>query len=310
MTDPAVARSACRSRCGTLRVDRPAEMCPGPWNAGSSDSNMPTPTTLAVSRGRARPTALGASVLVTAPASQSLLARDPSLGDVMSGSGSAMGGDAGLSSPMSLMQPGSRRASSRVQRRSRPGRHGWWIDSGRKHHAARGVEGRDGDRLHPGGDGPAVVLVGGGLDDGSENATLVPSLVNSFSVANYARRSRGDSGDSADSPPDSLQREIEDLAAVVDELGGRAHAFGSSGGALLLEAAAAGLPLDRIAVWEVPYAVGGDAVAGWQSYSAALHEALARDDRDAALELFMRLARVPLRDGRTGQGVGVLAGHA
>jgi pimeloyl-ACP methyl ester carboxylesterase len=122
-------------------------------------------------------------------------------------------------------------------------------------------------------------------------ATLIPTLADSFTVANYARRGRGDSGDT---PPYALQREIEDLAAVVDELGGRAHAFGaSSGGALLLEAAAAGLALDRIAVWEVPYAVGGEAVAGWQQYCAALREALARDDRDRALELFMRLAGSP-----------------
>ena len=142
-----------------------------------------------------------------------------------------------------------------------------------------------------GGDGPVVVLVGGGLDDGSENARLIPTLADSFTVASYARRGRGDSGDT---PPYSLEREIEDLAAVVDELGGHAHAFGaSSGGALLLEAAAAGLSLDRIAVWEVPYAVGGDAIAGWQEYSAALREALARDDRDQALELFMRLAGSP-----------------
>ncbi len=142
-----------------------------------------------------------------------------------------------------------------------------------------------------GGDGPAVVLVGGGLDDGSENATLIPTLADSFTVASYARRGRGDSGDT---PPYSLEREIEDLAAVVDELGGHAHAFGSSsGGALLLEAAAAGLSLDRIALWEVPYAVGAEAVAAWQEYRAALHGALSRDDRDRALELFMRLAGSP-----------------
>jgi len=141
------------------------------------------------------------------------------------------------------------------------------------------------------GDGSAVVLVGGGLDDGTENAALIPVLAASFTVANYARRGRGGS---RDTPPYSLEREIDDLAAVVEEIGGHAHAFGaSSGGALLLEAAAAGLSLDRIAVWEVPYAVGGEAVAGWQEYSAALREALARDDRDRALELFMRLAGSP-----------------
>lgn len=141
------------------------------------------------------------------------------------------------------------------------------------------------------GDGPAVVLVGGSLDDGAENAALIPALADSSTVANYARRGRGGSGDTS---PYSLEREIEDLAAVVDAIGGRAHAFGaSSGGALVLEAAAAGLPLDRIAVWEVPYAVGGEAVAGWREYSAALHEALARDDRDRALELFLKLAGSP-----------------
>jgi hypothetical protein len=45
------------------------------------------------------------------------------------------------------------------------------------------------------GSGPAVVLVGGGLDDGSENAPLVPELAAQFTVLNYARRGRGDSGD-------------------------------------------------------------------------------------------------------------------
>jgi pimeloyl-ACP methyl ester carboxylesterase len=141
------------------------------------------------------------------------------------------------------------------------------------------------------GDGPAVVLVGGGLDDGSENAAMVPALTGTFTVVNYARRGRGDSGDTA---PYSLGREIEDLAAVVNEVGGGAHAFGaSSGGALVLEAAAAGLPLDRIAVWEVPYAVGEDAVIVWQQYVVALREAVNRDDRDRALELFMRLAGSP-----------------
>ena len=91
-----------------------------------------------------------------------------------------------------------------------------------------------------------------------------------------------------------MEREIEDLAAVVEDAGGRAHLFGaSSGGALVFEAAAAGLPVDRVAVWEVPYAVGDEAVRGWQEYVRALGEALHRDDRDQALALFMRLAGSP-----------------
>ena len=142
-----------------------------------------------------------------------------------------------------------------------------------------------------GGDGPAVVLVGGGLDDGSENAALVPTMAGTFTVINYARRGRGESGNI---PPYALEREIEDLAAIVDEVGGQAHMFGaSSGGALVLEAAAAGLPVGRIAVWEVPYAVGDEAVRGWQEYVRALRAALHRDDRDQALALFMRLAGSP-----------------
>lgn len=141
------------------------------------------------------------------------------------------------------------------------------------------------------GSGPAVVLVGGGLDDGSENAALIPALTGSFTVVNYARRGRGGSGDTA---PYALEREIEDLAALIDAAGGRAHLFGaSSGGALAFEAAAAGLPVDRIAVWEVPYAVGDAAVAGWQEYAAALRAALDAQDRGLALELFMRLAGSP-----------------
>ena len=101
------------------------------------------------------------------------------------------------------------------------------------------------------GDGPAVILVGGGLDDGSENAPLVPELAEEFTVYNYARRGRGDSGDTL---PYAVEREIQDIGALVAEAGGSAHLFGvSSGGALALEAAAAGIAIDRLAVYDVPY---------------------------------------------------------
>ena len=70
------------------------------------------------------------------------------------------------------------------------------------------------------GTGPAVILVGGGLDDGSENAPLVPELAQHFTVYNYARRGRGDSGDTQ---PYALEREIEDIDALITEAGGSAH---------------------------------------------------------------------------------------
>ncbi len=142
------------------------------------------------------------------------------------------------------------------------------------------------DRLSD--DGPVVVLVSGGLDDGTENISLGEHLADTFAVVAYRRRGRGDSGDTQ---PYAVQREVEDLAAIVDATGGRAHLFGaSSGGALALEAAAAGLPVDRIAVHEVPYQLAAASVTAWRAYRANLAAALDADDRDEALRLFMRLA--------------------
>ncbi len=83
---------------------------------------------------------------------------------------------------------------------------------------------------------------------------------------------------------------LEDLAAVLDAAGGKAHVFGaSSGGALALEAAAAGLPIARLAVYDVPYSVAEDAVERWRAYRAELKEALAQGRIDEALGAFMRL---------------------
>jgi pimeloyl-ACP methyl ester carboxylesterase len=136
------------------------------------------------------------------------------------------------------------------------------------------------------GTGPVVVLVGGGLDDGTENAPLVPELARRFTVVNHARRGRGGSGDTA---PYALAREIEDIGALMND--GPAHLFGaSSGGALALEAAAAGLAVDRIAVYEVPYMSDEESVRRWSDYTGRLTAALAAGRRAEALELFMRLA--------------------
>jgi len=142
------------------------------------------------------------------------------------------------------------------------------------------------DRLSD--DGPVLVLVGGGEAAATENVPLGEHLAGSFAVVNYRRRGRGDSGDTK---PYAVQSEVEDLAAVIEANGGRAHLFGaSSGGALALEAAAAGLPIDRIAVHEVPYLLGEEMFAAWHAYTADLAVALDADDRDEALRLFMRLA--------------------
>ena len=138
------------------------------------------------------------------------------------------------------------------------------------------------------GDGPAVVLVGGGLDDGAENAPLATELAHRFTVVNYARRGRGDSGDTL---PYAVEREIEDIEALIAETGGSAHLYGvSSGGALALEAAAAGVAIDKLAVYDVPYSVDDDASQRWREYVERLGPALAEGRRGDALELFMRVA--------------------
>jgi hypothetical protein len=152
------------------------------------------------------------------------------------------------------------------------------------------VTSRDGtsiayDRI---GRGPAVILVGGGLDDRSENAPLAPELAARFAVYNYDRRGRGGSGDTL---PYAVGREIEDIEALIAEAGGSAHLYGvSSGGALVLEAAAAGAAVDRLAVYEVPYLVADGVWQRWQEYVERLGPLLAEGRRGDAVELFMAMA--------------------
>lgn len=144
------------------------------------------------------------------------------------------------------------------------------------------------------GTGPAVILVGGTLDDGAENAPLARLLANHFTVYNYARRGRGNSGNT---PPYALAREVEDLDALIATAGGSAHLYGaSSGGALALEAAAAGSAIDKIAVWDVPYVIGDDQWPRFDQYLADTHEAHKAGRDEELLELFMRLTGGPDAD--------------
>lgn len=98
------------------------------------------------------------------------------------------------------------------------------------------------------GSGPAVVLVASALADRSDTARLAALLARHFTVINYDRRGRGASGDAPAYAPD---REIEDIAALVEHVGGSASLFGSSSGAVLaLRAAAAGVNVERLALYE------------------------------------------------------------
>ncbi|MEG3629136.1 alpha/beta fold hydrolase [Streptomyces poriticola] len=148
---------------------------------------------------------------------------------------------------------------------------------------------RDGTRLayeHTG-QGPVVVLVSGAMATGATMAPLAAELAGRFGVVVYDRRGRGESGDTA---PYAVDREVEDLAALIDAVGGRASLYGvSSGGALVLRAAASGLPVRRAAVYEVPYAMDEAGAAAREEYTERLTETLRQGRHGEAVELFLRL---------------------
>jgi len=104
------------------------------------------------------------------------------------------------------------------------------------------------------GDGPPLVLVVGAFSDRTWGKALGTGLRDAFTVYEYDRRGRGDSGNT---PPYAVAREIEDLAALIEVAGDPAFVFGqSSGGALALEAAASAVPIRAFVVHEPPYTDG------------------------------------------------------
>ena len=141
------------------------------------------------------------------------------------------------------------------------------------------------------GSGPALVLVGGASTARSVHAELARLLADGFTVFNYDRRGRGDSGDT---PPYAVDRELEDLAAVVDAAGGKAAVFGNSSGAVLaLRAAAAGLPVEQLALWEPPFFVDPGAPGRQRRYLETLRELLASGRPGDAMAVFLGSVGVP-----------------
>jgi pimeloyl-ACP methyl ester carboxylesterase len=141
------------------------------------------------------------------------------------------------------------------------------------------------------GEGPPLIFVGGALNDRSSGAGLARLLAPRFTVLSYDRRGRGGSGDTA---PYAAQREVEDLAALIAAAGGPAVVYGlSSGGVLALEAAAQGLPIAKLAVYEVPFAGDESRQQRAREYHAKLTELLAADRRGDAVELFMTMVGMP-----------------
>jgi pimeloyl-ACP methyl ester carboxylesterase len=144
------------------------------------------------------------------------------------------------------------------------------------------------------GEGPAVVLVAGALCarltwSGPQLSQL---LAPHFSVYNFDRRGRGDSGDTK---PYAVEREIEDIEALIDEAGGTACLYGhSSGAALALEVAVRhGRKVRKLAIYEAPYNDAPEAWEAWGQYIAELTGALATDRRSDAVALFMKYVGIP-----------------
>ncbi|SDO71441.1 Lysophospholipase, alpha-beta hydrolase superfamily [Nakamurella panacisegetis] len=134
------------------------------------------------------------------------------------------------------------------------------------------------------GTGPALILVLGAFNDRGAGAALAERLSSDFTVYNYDRRGRGRSGDA---PGSGVDQEIDDLSALLAEAGGNALVFGYSSGAVLaLRAAARGLPITRLAVYDPPFLVNGSTPAYWTALADRIDALVADDRRGDAVELY------------------------
>lgn len=143
------------------------------------------------------------------------------------------------------------------------------------------------------GTGTALILVDGAMSTRNSNdkQALVDLLQPHLTVYKYDRRGRGDSGDVQ---PYAVEREIEDIAALIDESGGNAYLYGhSSGAALAMDATIALDRVKKLAMYEAPYNDDPAAMQRWSEYIKQLTAALAEDRRGDAIALFMRLVGVP-----------------
>ncbi len=144
------------------------------------------------------------------------------------------------------------------------------------------------------GEGPVLILVYGALTvhssgSGSELAKL---LAPHFTVYAFDRRGRGESGDT---PPYTVDREIDDIEALIDQAGGLAFLYGHSSGAPLVMGAASrlGPKVSKIALYEAPYNNDPSAQDSWSQYLRQLEQALAQARWGDAVALFMRFVGMP-----------------
>lgn len=161
------------------------------------------------------------------------------------------------------------------------------------------------------GDGPPVILIGGAFNDRTTVAGLAAAIAPELTAISYDRRGRGDSTDKAGHGDYTVAREIEDLAALIDQLGGTVGLFGhSSGGLLALEAVLHGLPIGKVAVYEPSYITDGTRPQPPADLMDRLKDLISNADTDAAAALFLQeQVGVPapiVNDMRTGPVWGFL----
>jgi pimeloyl-ACP methyl ester carboxylesterase len=141
------------------------------------------------------------------------------------------------------------------------------------------------------GEGLPIVFVDGAIAHRAINpfaAQLAELLASQFTVIAYDRRGRGESGNTE---PYAVERELDDLEAVIAEAGGPAFVVGgSSGGVLALDAAARGLPIGKLAVYEPPFIVDDTRPPLPGDYIEQLDKAVAAGRPGDAVELFMTAA--------------------
>ncbi len=143
------------------------------------------------------------------------------------------------------------------------------------------------------GSGPALILVDGALCYRSvgPSGPLAELLAPHFAVYTYDRRGRGESGDTA---PYAVEREVEDLDALIREAGGSAALYGiSSGAALALEAAARLPAVGKLAVYEAPFIVDDSAPPRPSDLTDRLRTLVESGRRGAAVALFMKTVGTP-----------------
>ncbi len=143
------------------------------------------------------------------------------------------------------------------------------------------------------GKGPTVILLPGATCTRGVTLPLAEELAKQCRVINVDRRGRGGSDDASKRPPYLVEREIEDITALIQVAGGRASLYGhSSGAALAMRAAASGIGVDRLVMHDAPFNLVGDEQSGldWHTH---LNSLLAEDRPGDAVAAFMRMVGLP-----------------